>query len=219
MTANSFDEDQRRWVVDFQTRLDQVDLRHDHAQSPIEKRRRVCDQLRVIAIHLDQHPNLRNSAFYDDLFELVLDLEALDRGRQPETLKAVTDKKGMATTREDEFKNYVLLAHRFAVLAGCKVTEADGEVAKMLARADFGGTKKADREISTRVGFPTSTIANWRANPFHPNTLEAKVLEKRYARLSPILSDMAAAGRSKSDMLQWIERTVIEAPILRRLRT
>lgn len=218
MPTSDYDLAQRAWVVEFQRQLEKVDIRHDGAQHPVDRRARVIDLLRVIGVYLDRHSELRECSFYDDLYNLVLDLQALDRGRQPDTLKPVDGPKGKATPRDDEFKCYVLLAHRLAVHAGCKVTEADREIAKMLARARFGGARQADHDNASHGRFPMSTIANWRTNPPRAGDFESVVLETRAAKFIPTIDAMLAAGNTKSAILLWIERAVVQSPVLRFLR-
>lgn len=218
MSNSDYDLAQREWAVEFQAQLDKVDVRHHDVCDPVGKRARVIDVLRVIGVYLDQHSELRHCGIYDDLYNLVLDLQALDRGRQPDTLKPVGGPKGKATPRDDEFKCYVSLAHRLAVRAGCNLTEADREVAKMLARGRFSGTKQADHEHVGQWRFPASTITNWRTNPPAAGDFEARVLETRVDKFLPSVDAMLAEGSSKSTILLWIERAVVQAPVLKSLR-
>ena len=207
---------QRTWIVEFQRKLDLVDICHDAANTPATKRARLLDQLRVIGFCLDAHADLRNPALYDDLYDFVLDLEALDEGRQPAILKP-EKLRGRSTPREVEFKSYVLVAHELAVRAGCPRTQADAEIAKMLTRCGFTSAQHVARTVDDRSGFPHSTILTWRTNMPAVGTKAARVLERRLSRFLPYVVAMLEKRRSRAEILAWIENVIIKSRYVRRL--
>ena len=215
------DLDELSWVAEFQIYLDRVDQRHANANDPESKRRRGIDQLKVLAVCLGRHAVLGNSVFYEDIQNLVFELESLDRGRHPEILKPSVGQslKGRSTPKDDDFKSFVLTAHQLAIESGCSKTEADSEIAKMLTRAGFCGTQHSNRAASGARGFPKSTLVTWRTNLPSLGSLEAELLDKRISRFKLSLQAQADQKKSKTQLLAWVEMVIIKSTFLRALRS